>query len=461
MKYYFYILVFIPFIGIAQPTPEINQAVEDVRTFIQAGRLAEAENLVNRYIQDDPINVDLLMMKGNVELNKFIILQQAKTSALPNFDESIYNMGNVELGPDPVTVPEDVANRVAYLWNGAVILDPTRTDLHLGLLQVLAISGQREKVLEYLPTAKEKIGELENLHADMTTYAVNLRERGDTIGGKMVWEKIIEMFPEQPGLKSDFAAEYFFEQNTEKARQFISQSINGEKVDETLLGNAFFFSSLMGNYENALTAIRKLPGDGHLLYEGLLKYYKKEKKWKKPFEKFLEKPQDSLETYVAKTFLDKGFSKNMETYVSLTEGDLGDPLKILIHEIFRSTGEFLPNFNAAETYAYHRQYRKAVGVFQEIENADIMMSDEDRENFLFYGAWAFHQNGNREKADKMWQQLMSSEDFYKKSAAHWFVGKKLFDEGKKIEAREVFQKMAGKASESKFATFCWNYMGVD
>lgn len=461
MRHFILLFTFLPFLSFAQPTSEIEQAVSDVRTFIQAGRLAQAENLVNRYIQDDPLNVDLLMMKGNVELNKFIIRQQAQASLIPNFDESIYNMGTVEKGPHPVTVPIEVADKVSYLWNGAATLKPSRADLHLGLLQVYAISKQREKVLDYLPKAKAEIGDLENLFADLTTYAVNLRERGDTVGGKMVWEKIIELYPEQPGLMGDLAAEYFFEGDAKGARGYISKSLSSPNADETLFGNAFFFSSIMGDYDNALSAIRKLPGDGNFLYEGLVKYYQKEKKWKKSFEKFLENPQDSLETKVANTFLAKNFSLDLDTYFSLVEMDLGDPIKILLHEIFRTSGEFIPNFSAAETYTYHKQYKKATAIFQEIESADMSMSEADRENFLFYGAYAYSQNGQRKKADDMWRQLMESEDFYKKSAAHWFVGKYLFDQGKKIEAREVFQNMAGLASESKFATMCWNYMGVE
>ena len=468
MKYFFIPFFLLPLFALAQPVPDIGNAVEDIRTFIQAGRLAEAENLVNRYIQDDPLNVDLLMMKGNVELNKFIVRQQAQASLVPNFDESIYNMGRVELGPPPVTVPVEVADKVAYLWNGAATLDPSRSDLHLGLCQVYAISGQREKLLAYLPKAKAQITGLENLHADLTTYAVNLRERGDTLGGKMVWRKIIEMFPDRPGLLSDLAAEYFFEENWDSAQYYIARSLAVPEATETMLGNAFFFSALMGDYDRALAAIRRLPGDGHLLFEGLVKFYRKEKKWKKPLEKFLESPQDSFETAVAKTFLDKDFSLDLDTYLSLIEMDLGDPMKILIHETFRTPGSFLPNFNAAETYAYHRQYAAAAKIFRQIEEEKMEIPKEDfdggislEENYLFYSAWTFHQLGERETADKKWKQLLESKDFYKKSAAHWFVGKYLFDQGKKTEARAVFQNMAALASQSKYATFCWNYMGVE
>ena len=452
-----FLLVF-PHLSFSQDYP-IESIIDDIRTLIQAGRLAEAENLTNRYIVDDPVNIDLLMMKGNVVLNRYIGEEQAQLSLRPNFEEDIYKLTQLEKGPHPVTVDRVTAERVAKLWKAAATLDPSRKDLHLGVCQVYAMAGMKEELLAYLPVAKEKAAGLDELHIQFARYAQNLNERDDFAGAMEVYQKIVEMFPQQPGLLSDMAGEYFYAGQFEKAKEYIRLSLAVSNADEATLGNAFFLSSLMGDYDAALEAIRRLPGNGSLLYEGILKFYRNEKKWEKPIEKFLSENPDTSDAKAANILIAKGFKMDMDNYLGIIENDLGDPTNILIHEKFRKTKEFLPAFNAAETYCYNRCYDPAVAIFSEIEKRNFDLDADDREQFLFYYAWSLHKNGQQEESVKKWGQLLSSEDFYKKSAAHWFIGKYYFDRGDKSKGREYFAKMAGDPSASKYATMCWNYMG--
>ncbi|MEZ4934877.1 MAG: tetratricopeptide repeat protein [Saprospiraceae bacterium] len=445
-------------LSFSQEVP-IESIIEDIRALIQAGRLAEAENLTNRYIVDDPINIDLLMMKGNVVLNKYIVEEQAQLSLRPNYEEDIYKLGQLEKGPHPVTVDRTTAEKVARLWRAAATLDPSRKDLQLGICQVYAISGMKEELLAYLPTAKEKAAGLDELHIQLARYARNLQERGDFDGAMEVYEKVAELFPEYPGLLSDMAGEYFYAGQLEKAKEYLRRSLAVLNADEATLGNAFFLSSMMGDYDTALEAIRRLPGNGSLLYEGVLKFYRNEKKWEKPIEKFLSENPDSSDAKAANILVAKDFKLDMDNYIGIIENDLGDPTKILIHEKFRETKTFLPAFNAAEAYCYNRRYDAAVAIFSEIENGDFDLDADDREQFLFYNAWSLHQDGQLSASVKIWEQLLDSEDFYKKSAAHWFVGKYYFDQGDKAKGRAYFSKMAVDPSASKYATMCWNYMG--
>ncbi len=433
--------------------------IEDIGLLIKAGKIAEAENLTNRYLVDDPVNTDLLMMKGNVLLNQYIQEQQAQLSLRPNFDESIYNITVLEKGPHPVTLDEKTAARVAKLWKAAATLDPTREDMHLGLCQVYAISGMRDELLTYLPVVKEKVVNVEDLHHHLATYALNLKERGDIDGAIAVYKKISNLFPAQIGLLSDIGGEYFFAGQLDSAQSYINRSIKLANGDETILGNGFFLSSLLGNYDTALGAIRQLPGNGGLLYEGVLKFYRNEKKWKKPIEKFLQSNPDSTEAETAKILTAKDFNLDMDTYLALIEKDLGDAIKILLHLKFKETDEFLPTFNAAETYCFNKRYDAAIGIFKAIENRHFDLDAEDRETYLFYYAWALRQKGQMDAANKKWMQLLESEDFYKKSAAHWFVGKYYFDKDEKAKGREYFAKMAGDPTASKYATMSWNFMG--
>ena len=319
------------------------------------------------------------------------------------------------------------------------------------------IEAQKKVVADFV--AKEKAVGLDELHIQLARYARNLKERGDFDGAMEVYQKVAELFPEYPGLLSDLAGEYFFAGQFDKAKEQIRRSLAVPNVDEATLGNGFFLSSLMGDYDVALETIRRLPGNGSLLYEGILKFYRNEKKWNKTIDRFLSENPDTSDAKAAKVLAAKDFEMDMDNYIGIIENDLGDPTKILIHEKFRETNEFLPAFNAAETYCYNQRYDAAVTIFSEIENHNFDLDTDDREQYLFYYAWSLHQNDQRKESVNKWEQLLESEDFYKKSAAHWFVGKYYFDQEDKAKGREYFSKMATDPSASKYATMCWNYMG--
>jgi len=454
-----YLILLFTFLSVHHTSFAQQNIIDDIESLIKAGKIAEADNLTNRYLVDDPVNTDLLMMKGNVLLNQHIIEQQAQLSIRPNYNESIYDMNVLENGPHPISLDKKTAGRIAKLWWAAATLDPAREDMDLGLCQVYAISDMADALVAYLPTLKEKVVNVEDLHYQMATYARNLKERGDFEGSVAVYKEIARLYPEKKGLLSDIAGEYFFADQADSARHYIQLSLANAGTDETILGNAFFISSLLGDYDTALEAIRRLPGNGNLLYEGVLKFYRGEKKWQKPLEKFLQGNPDSTDAIAAKVLIDKDLKLNLDTYLRLTELDLGDATKILIHQKFWEAGGFLPIFNTAETYSFNHQFRKAVSVFANIGEKELNMDAEDRETYLFYYAWALRQNGQLDAAKEQWAKLLGSSDFYKKSAAHWFVGKYFFDKGEKEKGREYFAKMATDPSASKYATMCWNYMG--
>ncbi len=432
---------------------------EDIGLLIQAGKMAEAEELTNRYLTEDLTNVDAIIMKGNVLLNKYLLEQQALQSVQTRYDESVYDMGNLELPPAPVAIPKDVAEKTAKLWKAAATLDPSRSDLQFGLCQVYSLALMKDELLAQLTKVKEVASSQEDLPVHLTAYARNLKDRGDFAGAMDTYRAIGQLFPSHAGLLSDMAGEYFFAGQMDSASHYIALSLGNENADETTLGNAFFFRSLMGDYDGALEALRRLPGDGHLLYEGLLKFYRNEKKWEKPLEKFLEGQPDTTETVAVKLLLSPDFQLNTESYLALLEPDLGDGFKILIHQKFREMGGFLPHFNTAETYSFNACYANAAKVFAEMESQQTTLDKDDLENFHFYYAWTLHKLGQSEAALAQWKPLLDSDNFYKQSAAAWFTGKYYFDIGEKAKAREFFSLAAARPSDTKFATMCWDYMG--
>ncbi|MBI1224554.1 MAG: hypothetical protein GC192_04905 [Bacteroidetes bacterium] len=455
--------VFIPIIFLVCAVGSFSQTIiEDATSLMKAGMLGEAEDLVNRYLMQDPINVDAIMMKGNVILNKYLYEQQAQASLLRNFVEDVYDVGTVERGSPPIVVPDSVAASIERLWLAALKLDPEREDIQLGLCQLYALSLQAQKLSARMPIAKQHASADADLPIQLANYARYLGDRGDFDGMIAAYQQDYQLFPSQTGLLSDMAGEFFFDGKLDSARQYLRLSLRDKNADQTVLGNAFYLGSLLGDYDSALSAIERLPGADHLLYDGLVKFVKGEKKWQKPLEKYLESGPDSTGTALAYLLLADTFQVNLENYLSLNPLDPGDAFKILLQEKFRETGDFLPYFNAAETYCFNKCYTRADEAFKLLErqpNLDLETADWDNVNF--YHAWSLHQLKHYDEALPLFEKLMKSEDFYKKSAACWFIGKRHFDLGQKVKARDYFSMVAGDAALSKYATFCWEYMGVE
>jgi tetratricopeptide (TPR) repeat protein len=435
--------------------------IEDATALMKAERLGEAEDLVNRYLLQDPLNIDAIMMKGNVVLNKYLYEARLQGSLKRNFYEDVYEAGIVEKGERPVVVPDSVAAGVERFWAAALKLEPNREDIQLGLCQLYALSLQRQKLLLQLKSAVEHAKHDVELPMQLANYARYLGDRGDFEGMMATYRQINQLFPAQTGLLSDIAGEYFFNGKLDSARHYLRLSLKDEKADQTVLGNAFYLGSMLGDYDLALSALQRMPGTSHLLFEGILKFKEGEKKWKKPLEKLLESNPDSMEAAFARVLLADTFKVDVDNYLALNAIQPGDAFKLPIHEKFRETGDFLPFFNAAETLCFNKCHARADEAFRLLERqTNLPLEAADWDNIHFYHAWSLHQLKRYDEALPFFEKLLESEDFYKKSAACWFIGKRHFDLGDKPKAREYFSMVAGDAAGSKFATMCWEYMGL-
>ncbi|MCC6723797.1 MAG: hypothetical protein IT258_04765 [Saprospiraceae bacterium] len=436
--------------------------IEDATALMKAERLGEAEDLVNRYLLQDPLNIDAIMMKGNVVLNKYLYEARLQNSLLRNFYEDVYEAGIVEKGERPVVVPDSVATSVERFWVAALKLEPNREDIQLGLCQLYALSLQSKKLLPQLKAAKDHSKNDDDLPIQLSNYARYLGDRGDFEGMMAAYWQIRQLFPANTGLLSDMAGEYFFNGKMDSARHYLRLSLKDEKADQTVLGNAFYLGAMLGDYKLALSALQRMPGTSHLLFEGILKFKEGDKKWRKPLEKFLQSNPDSTEAAFASALLADTFKLDLDNYLALNALQPGDAFKLPIHEKFRETGDFLPYFNTAETLCFNKCHARADEAFRLLEQqTNLQLEATDRDNINFYHAWSLHELKRHDEALPYFEKLLESEDFYKKSAACWFIGKRHFDLGDKPKAREYFSMVAGDAAGSKFATMCWEYMGLD
>ena len=120
--------------------------------------------------------------------------------------------------------------------------------------------------------------------------------------------------------------------------------------------------------------------------------------------------------------------------------------------------KFEPYYLHAKMLTYYKYYDIAIDIFKTIEKNNFPIAKKNLDNYHFLYAWALQDSNKNIEASKKWKLLLNSSDFYIKSAACYFYGKFLFNKGQKEKAFEIFKKVSGKGSDSKYATYCWNYL---
>ena len=434
---------------------------QEINELIQSGEVEQAEKRVEFYLKKNPHEVDAIMMKGNVILNQECCDRPIVLEA--NTDESIYNTSIGFLGDGgPMIVSEETGTKVADLWKLAVSYDLSRTDIHFGICQIYSISMMTDNLIDYLPTLKENIKNDDKLHYSMCDYARNLKDRGDFESAIRVYKYITTLFPNETGLYSDIAAEYFFHGDIDLAKKKIDMALKDEKLDQMSLGNAFFFYSVMGEFDGALACLKRQSEitnvDEYLFYEGLLNF-SRGLEWQSSINKYLKIAQNPNWKDVASYMTADEFDDSFESYLKLNEMKLNDGVKILIHKAYKrkTPDKLAPYFNYAELLTYNQIFKDAIKEYERIENSNLISDQDDIENVSYYYAWSLWKSGQKEQSLEKWKKLEESENFQYKSASAYFQGKYHYDMDDKVKAKKYFGRVQEQANKSKYATMAWNY----
>ena len=66
-------------------------------------------------------------------------------------------------------------------------------------------------------------------------------------------------------------------------------------------------------------------------------------------------------------------------------------------------------------------------------------------------AWALQGSGRLREASRLWEMVSAARDFYLRSAACWFLGANAVTQGKTVEAKDWWNKVADEPARSKYA----------
>ncbi len=409
-------------------------------------------------LKADPKNVELLILKGNIIFSRFSFKQPSIMTGV-NCDESVYDNSIGYVGEAEITLPVAVADSIVECFMMASGIEPKREDIYYGICYIYSLSLQTEKLLSFLPVLKAGVTSDEETPYTLGDYARNIKTRGSFDDAILIYKKIAALYPECSGIVNDIAVEYYFNGNFDKAKEYFAKALSFPKYDFETLSSAFTFYAICEENSLALNTAKKkselLKDSDYLLYQALINL-NDGSDWKTPLNGFLNSPtEDSSGVELAKFMLSSGFDASFQAYGKIKDIELKDAYKIQLYKYFMKVLKNpVPQYDYAEALTYNARYRDAVTAFKAIDTSK--MSSGEKELYCFYYAWALYKSGDHEKSCGLWEKLINSSEFYYQSAAAFFIGEYYQEKGDKAKAKEYYSKVSDKATESKFATYCWN-----
>ena len=445
--------------------PGGSDAAQVVGKLVSQGKLDEAEARVEEYLAANPDDVDALMMKGNVILNRFLNAAGSGMASIEvNSDESIFSDATGYMKAKVVVVNASTARDVAALWLRCLELSPGREDIHLGLCCLYSWALMKEELLARIRILASAFPGDKDMYAT-TDYVRNIAERGDLSMSLDVARGLLDIYPGRSGLMSDVASILASAGRFDEAELLIDRAFAMKDRDSYVCGNYHYLHYILGDYDKALEGLRADPKKAPLatLFEALLRYSRGEEGWRDGLAAFLGNPGTSKQAKTGKALasflLSAGNAGNYASYLKSIADERSAYSLLLVRramEIFpREAG---PRLRYGYVMAQEKNYGEAIRALDPACFVDARA--EDRESAALCRAWSLQDSGRASEADPEWISLISSADMMTRYAAAWFHGKNLLDAGDRDGAIAAFS-LAGSeedASKGKYATYCRNML---
>lgn len=428
--------------------------VDQMEDLLTTETIDEADKEINAYYKQHPDDADALMMMGELTYNRYF-LKMPDSSLTGNPDEDIYTTEDGEDAYNSV-LPAAIAEKAITYYQGALKKDPERTDMHFSIAYMYSASLQLEKLLNYLPILAANMEDSASAPYDLEEYSYDFLARRDTAGCFAVYEKIQSMYPDNGGVMSDEASQYYSMGYVTKAMEMIDEALQKKEVDATTYAIAFYFFGVREQYDRARDAYHQegmLEGvNDFMVYNAFLDMLNNKSGYKRTLENYLSSNPENDQLKKAATIITSdSFSNSLDDYKKLNDLGLNDAMTMVVHNYFSKQfpDAYLPSFNYAEDLTYNLSFAKAAKIFSGMKTEGL--TDKEREDLQFYESWCYYKNGESEKAVPLWTALMKSENFYYVSAGSYFLGKYYRSKGDEKKAGEYFSKVAARADESKYA----------
>lgn len=431
---------------------------------IKDSKLDQAEQMIDHILKTEPNNVDALMYKGNVLYYKGS--NSGAVQLYGNEEESIYDSSIGFIGEGSSLVAAEVAKQVAIYFKRALQQAPQRMDIQMGLCWVYANAGLKDELIERFPHLQKNNTQREGLQYNMGDYARIIVNEYSLEDGMAVYQAITALYPDDGNLLSDIGAVYFQRGDLDSALKYITKAASMSQRDEMTLANLVLIYAVAGDYEKSLyyqELVSEMTGnDKHLLYRALQQRLANTSGWQEHANAFIARHPDDDKSkpykQMAQNLLPKNGSYSYDQYKASSGHKVETHFDLLNTEWAVKTfpDKFEPIFELADLLTYYHNYDKALPLYKRIEQQRLAKTQEERDKLNFYYAWALYSTDKIDKARQHWELLLNADNFYHKSAAHYFLGNYHYQRKEFKKAANYFKPVKDNASKSKYANFASN-----
>ncbi len=436
-----------------------------VEASIKDRDLDKAEALVDVLLKKEPNNVNALMYKGNI-----LYFKGSNVGAIQlygNDDESIYNSDIGEIGEGSALTTPEVAKNVAVYFKRALDKAPQRMDIQLGLCWTYANAGMKDELIARFSALRKYGGNKPNLQYNMGDYARIIVDNYSFDDGIAVYREIARLYPDDGNIISDIGAMYLRKKgDLDTALKYFKQAAGMKNRDDATLANLALVAAVSGDYDQAAKAQQMLSmfkkDATYHLFDALNKRLKKQAGWQDDVQAFIKQNRGNkdYEAYVefAGTLTPVAGKSSLAQYKAGVAKDVPSHFHVINDEW--AAQEFPDQFDGvfplADTLTVHKNYRKALVIFDRIDKAKLAQGQDQIERVNLLHAWALYRAGRPEAANERWKTLLDSKDFYRKSAASYFLGNYHYKKKEYKEAAGYFKRVKDDASKSKYANYSSN-----
>lgn len=430
--------------------------VQTATQFIVDKKFDAVHTYLDSILKTDSRNVDALMMKGNVILNKELT-EQPDIALLGNIDEDFYKREAGAIEENIKVVSADIAAQVAAFWKQALAIDSARLDIHRGLCTLYAMALMKEELKKQLAVLIRVEGGDEERAYSLAEYARKFKERGRFSDAMHMYEFIAAQFPDLAGIRCDIGWEYFYNGQLNLGLQWVDSAFRKTNIDETTYLNGAFLYSQLAYFDNAQKLLDEYSvkfnrNMGHF-YKGLRLFAEMDSRYADTLNYFIAVSDTNAyhnEITLAKSLAQFKDTLTMNNYRQLVESEIPEYYRVLIYQ--RGVKQFADSCEAYIRYgAFNnliKNYSASVQFLEEGEDCamDSMLADYQAINYGF----ALYMMAQNDKALQALQRVLNSKNVYRKQAANYFTAKILMSKKRSKEAVVYLQKVIEDKNQTKY-----------
>jgi tetratricopeptide (TPR) repeat protein len=415
-----------------------------------------ANAYLDSILKKDKKNVDALMMKGNVILNRELA-KQPDIALYGNAEEDYYSNSAGTIQENVKVIPPGVAKEVAAIWEKCLKIDKARFDIRKGLCSVYAMALMKEELKQQLAVMIPVVRTDEEQAYNLAEYARKFKERGRFEDAMDVYVFIAQQFPNLAGIRCDIASEYFFDGQLNLALQWLDSATTKPNMDETTYLNAAFTYSELAYYDNAQKLLDEYSVEfGRNMgqfYRGLRLFAEMDKSYADTLSSFVATSDSTSyynETTLAKNLLLYRDTFTMNNFRRIVESEVPEYYRVLVYQ--RAVKQFADSCEAYVRYgAFNnllKNYSAAVQFLEEGEGCvmDSLLTEYQSMNYGF----SLYMLGQYDKALPVLQRVVNSNNTYRNQAANYFTAKILLAYKRPEDAKVYLQKITTSEKQSKY-----------